>query len=124
MYKMMTAKEVIDKLWEMPECNRKLDFTFDDLELEPDSTPEGWYGVKITQIFDEYYDVLALGYYGGGSTEVYDLDREIYNSDKWLYQGEDAIKQICIEKLQNFMNFWCDGDSCIKICVEIEEEEK
>ena len=118
-YKMMTAKQTIDFLFNLPETQREVDFTFDDIDKDPDCDVSGWYGVKLTKIFDETDYVFVMGYWGGGSTEAYDIYGLIDNSD-----DEDCVKEFCTEKLQNFMNCWCDDsfNHCKKICVEIEED--
>ena len=118
MYRMMTAKEVVDMLYKMPD-NAALYFTFDDCDIfEEGDEPEGWYGVKFTQIFDETDWLFAIGYMGGGSTEVYDIYGLIDNSD-----NEESVKEFCAEKLQKFMNYWCGVScGCEKICVEIKED--
>lgn len=120
MYVMMTAQEVIEKLWEMPADKRALDFTFDDLDLLPETNPTGWHGVKFTKIFDEEDCVLAIGYYGGGSTVTYDIYGLCdYSND------EECVKEFCAEKLQEYMNTWNDSAyKCRKICVELIDNTK
>ena len=112
-YKMMTAKQTIDELFNRE--SRQLDFTFDDINQDPDCDPSGWYGLRLTKIFDEDDYVLAIGYYGGGSTEVYDIYGLVDNSD-----DEDYVKEFCTKKLQDYMNTWSESNyDCKKICVEI-----
>lgn len=113
-YKMMTAEEAIEELFELDRpCG--LDFTFDDIDEDPDCDPSGWYGMKLTKVFDECDYVFAIGYYGGGSTKVYDIYGLVDNSDI-----EECVKKYCTDKLQKFMNTWCDSFGCCeKICVEI-----
>lgn len=115
MYKMMTAAEAIDKLFTLKTKTKTLDFTFDDLDLDPDLEPSGWYGMKLTKIFDEDDYVFAMGYYGGGSTETYDLYGMVDDVD-----DIERVKEYCTKRLQNFMNTWCDlSVPCAKICVEV-----
>lgn len=117
MYKMMTAEEAIQELFKT-ELTRELSFTFDDLDKDPECEPSGWYGMKLLQIFDEDDYVFAMGYYGGGSTETYDIYGMIDNAD-----NEKCVKEYCTARLQNFMNTWCDTfEHCEKICVEIMED--
>lgn len=71
-YKMMTAAEAVEELFKM-ERPSELAFTFDDIDKDPDCDPSGWYGMKLMKIFDEDEYVFAMGYYGGGATEVYDI---------------------------------------------------
>lgn len=118
MYKMMTAREVIDTLFEMPDGNQNLDFTFDDIDTYPEVEPCGWYGIKLTKLFDEWDKVLAIGYWGGGSTVVYDIYNRVDNSD-----NDESVKEFCVDQLQYFMNMWCDSTgACEKICVEITQQ--
>lgn len=115
MYKMMTAAEAIDKLFSLKTKTKVLDFTFDDLDLDPDLKPSGWHGMKLMKIFDEENYVFAMGYYGGGYTETYDIDGMVYDSD-----DIERVKEYCTKRLQSFMNTWCDSVvPCGKICVEI-----
>ena len=117
MLKMMTAAEAIEELFEM-ERPRELAFTFDDINIDPECEPSGWYGMKMLRIFDEDDWVFAMGYYGGGSTEAYD----IYGSVEDSYNTK-SVKEFCAKKLQMYMNTWCDSSEnlCEKICVEIKE---
>ena len=113
-YKMMTAKEAIDYLVETKD--KSIDFTFDNLDLDPDADASGWYGAKIVNIFDEVPEgFFVMGYWGGGSTVGYDIYGNVDNSDNINY-----VKDFMAEKLQNFMNTWYDSfEPCEKICVEI-----
>lgn len=112
-YKMMTAKEAVNELFTRKD--RKIDFTFDQDTVNPSE----WYCIKLTQIFDEDDYVLAIGYYGGGCTEAYDIYGLVDNSD-----NEECVKEFCEQKLQNFMNTWYDSIYyCEKICVELEEND-
>lgn len=114
MYKMMTAAEAIDRLFALKTKTKKLDFTFDNID-EYDDEPSGWYGMKLMKIFDEEDYVFVMGYYGGGSTEAYDIYGMVDNSD-----DIECVKEYCTKRLQNFMNTWCDSfEPCKKICVEI-----
>ena len=114
-YKMMTAAEAIDRLFALKTKTKKLDFTFDDLDLDPECEPSGWYGMKLMKIFDEEDYIFAMGYYGGGSTEVYDIYGMIDNSN-----DEKCVKEYCAARLQSFMSTWGDTITpCEKICVEI-----
>lgn len=113
-YKMMTAAEAIDYL--IATKDKSIDFTFDDLDIDPEADVSGWYGVKIINIFDENPEgFFVMGYWGGGSTEGYDIYGNVDNS-----HSIDCVKDFMSEKLQNFMNMWCGSfEPCKKICVEI-----
>ena len=115
-YKMMTAKEAIDYLFETKD--KAFDFTFDRLDLDPDVEPSGWYGVKVITLFDAIPDdFFVMGYYGGGATEGYNVWGNVDSSDTI-----EAIKEFMAFKLQDYMSTWCDYSSeCEKICVEIKE---
>jgi hypothetical protein len=116
-YKMMTAAEAIDYLVETKD--KSMDFTFDNLDLDPNVDVSGWYGAKIINIFDENpYGFFVMGYYGGGSTEGYDIYGMVDNAD-----DIDCVKYFMATRLQSFMNTWCDSfEPCEKICVEIKED--
>lgn len=117
-YKMMTAAEAIEHLFNM-ERQKKLAFTFDNIDEDPECEPSGWYGMVLTKIFDEDDYVFVMGYYGGGSTEAYDIYGMVDNSD-----NIERVKEYCTKRLQSFMNTWCDSFRlCEKICVEMEEDE-
>lgn len=114
MYKMMTAAEAIEELFKL-DRRRTLDFTFDDLDKDNSREPSGWFGMRLMKIFDEEDYVFTMGYYGGGSTETYDIYGMVDNS-----YNEECVKEYCAARLQNFMNTWCDSfEPCEKICVEI-----
>ena len=114
MYKMMTAVEATEELFKM-ERPSELAFTFDNIDEDPEYDPSGWYGMKLMKIFDEDDGVFAMGYYGGGSTEAYDIYGMVDNSS-----DKECVKEYCAARLQNFMNTWCDSfEPCEKICVEI-----
>lgn len=120
MYKIMTAKEAIDYLVDTKD--KAFDFTFDRIDLYPDVEVGGWYGVKIMDIFNESpHGYFVMGYWGGGSTEGYDIYGCVDNADNL-----DDVKAFMVDKLQAFMNRWCDwvrfGEICEKICVEIKED--
>ena len=116
-YKMLTAAEAIDELFRM-ERQSELAFTFDNTDEDPDCDPSGWHSMKLTQIFDEEDYVFAIGYYGGGSTETYDIYGMVGESD-----NTECVKEYCTARLQNFMNTWSDSlEPCEKICVEIKRE--
>lgn len=111
---MMTAAEAIEELFHM-ERQRELAFTFDNIDKDPECDPSGWYGMKLAKLFDEEDYVFTIGYYGGGSTETYDIYGMVDNSDNL-----ECVKEYCTARLQNFMNTWCDSfEPCEKICVEI-----
>lgn len=119
MYKMMTAKQVIDYLWTL-EKNEDISFTFDDIELDPDIEPTGWYGIKIARLFDEFYGFLAIGYWGGSCTQIYSLDEIAFDFSRTKEDNDFYLKQFCVLKLQEFMNSYTEYDyPCNKICVEI-----
>ena len=116
-YKMMTAAEAIEELFKL-DGRHTLDFTFDDLDKDKDCEPSGWFGMRLMRIFDEEDYVFTMGYYGGGSTEAYDIYGMVDDS-----YNIGRVKEYCTKRLQNFMNTWCDSfEPCEKICVEIKEE--
>jgi hypothetical protein len=117
-YKMMTAAEAVDYLFALQCQEKKLNFTFDDLDIDPDCDPSGWHGAQMTKIFDEYYGIFAIGYWGGGSTFAYDIYCNVYDVDDC-----EEVKEFCTQKLQQYMNdCWDSAGNCEKICVEIKED--
>jgi hypothetical protein len=116
---MMTAEEAIEYLFLLPRKQRELNFTFDDVDVDPDCDPSGWHGVQITKIFDEFDGLFAIGYWGGGTTVVYDIYGLVANSD-----DEQYVKKFCVEKLQEYMDNNLDSGlpiKCESICVELLE---
>lgn len=112
MYKLVTAKEAVDIMFGSCFVNQALNFTFDqDLEREPSD----WFGMKLTELFDESEKVFTIGYYGGGCTECYDI---FGLCDDTIHIA--SVKEFCVHKLQKYMDTWCEfGKPCEKICVEI-----
>ena len=117
-YKMMNAEEIVNLLLEMP-VNKYLHFTFDNCEeFEEGDEPSGWYGVMFTRIFDEFDNLFAVGYMGGGCTEVYDMYANVEDS-----RDKESVKKFCAKKLQYFLNQESGtAYACEKVCVEIEED--
>jgi hypothetical protein len=115
--KMMTAAEAVDYL--IGTKDKSIDFTFNDIDFDPEVEVSCWYGAKIINIFDEDPEgFFVMGYWGGGCTEGYDIYGCVDNSDDM-----GCVKDFMAEKLQNFMNIWCDSfEPCVKICVEIKED--
>ena len=114
MYKLMNAKEVVEEMFKRQD--KFVDFTFDQ-EIDSNEVwePTGWYGIKLTTIFDEYDGVLAIGYYGGGCTECYDIYECVDDIGNL-----DVVKQFCADKMQQFMDHNCECDSgCSMVCVEV-----
>lgn len=96
MYKFITIKELAQSIVNAP-WNTQFDFTFDTKEdLDIYKEPLGWYGVKITRIFDEEDGVLCFGYYGGGCTQcidMYDISENTYDVPT---NAEAIYKQLLI----------------------------
>ena len=80
-YAFLAAEELSHKLT----CGEKkfYDFTFDDAGSIADGRePSGWYGIKLMRLFDGCLpDCLAIGYYGGGDLEVYNLEWDCERGD-------------------------------------------
>lgn len=95
--------------------NTIFDFTLDQStdDFYNETEPTGWYGAKITTIFDEYQGVFAIGYYGGGCTQIVDIGYEFPNKN-----AETCI----IEGLKDYINN--QADHIKKVCVEITDENK
>lgn len=72
-YIYMTVYQLADAIASAP-WNTLFDFTYDSKQCKDDiPDPTGWYGIKITRIFDEEGGVLCYGYYGGGCSQAVDL---------------------------------------------------
>ena len=82
-----TIKEVAEELWSLPK-GTSIDFTFDQPEdVDETFSPEGWYGMKIVNLFDEPFATLCFGSWGGGQI----MAEEIYERREL----EQLIKQFC-----------------------------
>lgn len=95
--------------------NTRFDFTLDQStdDWYHEKEPTGWFGAKITSIFDEYQGIFAIGYYGGGCTRIVDIDYECYDKN---------IGTCIIEALKDYINN--QADDIEKICVEVTDENK
>lgn len=90
------------------------DFTLDQSEESFwGGEPTGWYGAKITNLFDEREGALVVGYWGGGDTQIFD----IYNE-----RGSLTIKDYVQETLQAFSI--SNGGNGTTFCVEITAQNK
>lgn len=108
MYKMMTAKEIIDLLFD----NRELNFTFDDIDIDATYEPSGWHGIKIITVFDN--DMLVIGYYGGGATTSINTP---------FFDDTEKIKKLYTKALQKYMDNECEWNGkCKKVCVELTKQ--
>ena len=91
-YIYMTVYQFADAIASAP-WNTLFDFTYDSKQCEDDiPDPTGWYGMKITRLFDEEGGVLCYGYYGGGCTQAIDLymiSDDIYN----VRENQKAIEK-------------------------------
>lgn len=107
--KMMTAKEVIDALFES--ATRELNFTFDDLKFDNMDDVSGWHGIKIITVFDN--DLLVIGYYGSGA---------LVSVNTPFFNDTEATKRFYIKALQKYMKNECGWNGeCKELCVEIKE---
>jgi hypothetical protein len=81
-YKFITVEELAHAIANAP-MNTEFNFTFDNAEsVAVEGEPTGWYGVKVTKIFDEECGVLCFGYYGGGCTQcadMYMISEDVYD---------------------------------------------
>lgn len=91
-YIYMTVYQFADAIASAP-WNTLFDFTYDSKQCEDDiPDPTGWYGIKITQLFDEEGGVLCYGYYGGGcnqAVELYIISDDIYD----VRENQKAIER-------------------------------
>lgn len=104
-YSFKTIKEVADELLALPP-GESIDFTFDTPDdVTEGFEPSGWFGVKITTLFDEKFGLLCFGYYGGGGLrieEIYDR-KEIANILQRFCDDEACtnVKQLCVSAQRN-----------------------
>ena len=104
-YVFWTAKELGEKL--LYGTKKEYDFTFDDKEtISGGFEPTGWHGVKLINLFDNHLpNCLAVGYWGGGDTKVYNLEmaEEIDNLVELMtkcleeYFVENGAEIVCVE---------------------------
>ena len=116
--KFLTVSELAEMLLVAP-IDTQFDFTFDTPEsVEQYGEPTGWYGVKLTRIFDEHNGVLCFGYYGGGCTRCVDIE--------WI-EGSD-IEPSKVDIIRSQLLEWIyeigEGDMTdegVSLCVEVDE---
>ena len=116
MYKFMTPQELAKAIAIAP-FNTEFDFTFDSEEdIKVRLEPEGWYGAKITTIFDEYDGIFAIGYHGGQLTRCYDLYAEdCFDKEETIKKLTQWINDFFVIAPENYYG---------KVCVEITEDNK
>ena len=113
-YKFITADQFAHAIVASP-TNTIFDFTFDQSKEDfMHGEPTGWHGAKITEIFDEHDGLFAIGYYGGGNTQVYDMYKE------WSGENLDS----CIEKVLDYYSMDEGGKRGLLFCVEATEQNK
>ena len=99
--------------------NVLFDITFDDEDsVEVYGEPTGWYGIKVTTIFDEEGGVLCFGYYGNGGTKcvaLEDISEDIYD----VPTNSEAIEEQLLEWFQDEDDF--NHVICVEVTVENEE---
>lgn len=112
-YVFLTAEELAHKL--IYGKKKSFDFTFDDAEsIASGYEPTGWFGIKLMQLFDgELPNCLAIGYWGGGDLQVYNLE---WDSE----QAEQVVRTEHMEKLMvKYINdYFADNEATIA-CVEL-----
>lgn len=113
-YKFVPVWKLAKALKEAP-VNTLFDFTLEESEKYfRDGKPSGWCGIKFTTIFDEVPALLAIGYYGGGDTEIHDFIEETEGKEElseWItsiikryadrIDGYENIQGVCVEITEN-----------------------
>lgn len=112
-YVFLTAKELVEKL--LYGTKKEYDFTFDDVEsISGGYEPTGWFGIKLMNLFDNHLpDSLAVGYWGGGDTKLFNLE--------WDEERADHVTKT--ERLEEIMTkylseYFAENDATIA-CVEL-----
>lgn len=117
--KFLTVSELTDALLAAP-MGTTFDFTFDTPEsVEQYGEPTGWYGVKLTKVFDENHGVLCFGFYGGGCTRCVDigwLEGGSYNTSK-----AELIKSQLLEWIYEIGEGDMTDDG-VSLCVDVDED--
>lgn len=112
-YVFLTAKELVEKLLygEKKECC----FTFNnESELSNGVEPSCWFGAKLLNLFDNPIpNCLAIGYWGGGDTTVYNLEWD----EKAKYVT--TVKQLERVLISRIQKYFCDN-GIKKVCMEQE----
>ena len=117
----LTPKELVERLYNT-KVGVDIYFTFDSKQEveENDGEPEGWFGIKKLEIFDDYAPLVAIGFMGGGCTRVIDV-----YSETVLF--EDATKEEWIVIVERFLKKYISLDHSDYfhgyLCVENESEE-
>lgn len=106
------AKMVMDK-----DNKDDITFTLDtESEIEVKGEATGWYGIAKISIFDEINDLIAIGYYGGDETVV-------YNFNDVDLQTEDEVAEEVAKFIVRYLRMMIDdrfyGGS--KLCVDMED---
>lgn len=113
MYKMMSAQEIAEYI--VDHNSMRVDFTFDIMNDDgtcctASGKPEGWHGIHKLNPFDTGTYTLAIGYYGGYTTQYYEkpyfnnkdaearwikknISRYFHNSDEYDRENE----KVCVE---------------------------
>lgn len=116
-YEFMTISQLAHALCDAMN-GTEFDFTFDTKEsLEVRGEPEGWYGVKIIDMFGESRGTLCFGYWGGGCTQRIDL--AIISDDEW--NDDENVKAIK-KQLNKWFEYAYDYYKGIDmVCVSVTE---
>ena len=115
-YKFVPVWELAKAVKEAP-VHTLFDFTFDESEETFfHGTPSGWCGVKFTTIFEEEPAILAIGYYGGGDTEVHDFIEET--------DGKEELSEWITSVIKRYADRIVGDGNIQKVCVEITDDNK
>lgn len=117
-YEFMTVSQLANALCDAP-YGTEFDFTFDTKDsLAIRGEPEGWYGIKIIDMFNESVGTLCFGYYGGGCTQRIDL--AMISDNEWNY---DETAKAIEKQLKEWFEYAYDYYKGLDIvCVAVTED--
>lgn len=119
MYMMMNAEELADYIFDLHLIGiTTVNFTFDVMDSQGNfctssGKPEGWHGVKLINPFESETYTMAIGYYGGFTTDYYECP--------YLRSRDSEVHWIA-KMLHKYFKDVDEFDSYgQKVCVEVEE---
>ena len=112
-YAFWTAKELAEKL--LYGTKKEYDFTFDDAEsVLQYGEPTGWHGVKLINLFDNHLpNCLAVGYWGGGDTRVFNLEWD--DEAKELMEKTDHLAVLITKCLEEYFIYNDAEIACVEL---------
>ena len=116
-YIYMTVYQLADAIASAP-WNTLFDFTYDSKQCAGDiPDPTDWYGIKITQLFDEEGGVLSYGCYGAGCNQAVELDM-IFDDIYDVRENQKAIAR----QFKEWSEFYNKLEKTV--CVEVTDDNR